>query len=210
MDMHATAAKAADNFPLQQSGTFSGRPGIAPEAEGLRGGAQPLQVVFVFLPGNVPWMRVANQHLPLVLGPAECNGTLAERVLALRALGILEHLPHGRLAHIQVGAALQMAGSNFLACLDAHGFVSSLPFKAMLASILTIPAATDPQSHLPAAPAVEEGQRGIHLRNTLRGSFPAGPHRRRHPHLSAATTGSAAFLIFVFHAESPPCARLPG
>jgi len=64
MDMHATAAKAADNFPLQQSGTFSGRPGIAPEAEGLRGGAQPLQVVFVFLPGNVPWMRVANQHLP--------------------------------------------------------------------------------------------------------------------------------------------------
>jgi len=40
----------------------------------------------------------------------------------------------------QVRAALQVTGSDFLVCLDTHGFISSLPFKAMLASRRTISA----------------------------------------------------------------------
>src|SRR6266536_2117256 len=36
---------------------------------------------------------------------------------------------------VRVRAALQMTGSDFLVCLDTHGFISSLPFKAMLASV---------------------------------------------------------------------------
>ena len=40
----------------------------------------------------------------------------------------------------QVRAAVQVTGSDFLVCLDTHGFISSLPFKAMLASRRTISA----------------------------------------------------------------------
>ena len=45
---------------------------------------------------------------PLV-GPAECRRARAKRVLALRALDVLDDLPHRGLPDVQVGRALEMA-----------------------------------------------------------------------------------------------------
>ena len=54
------------NLSLQQSGTFSSRPGISLEAEGLGGFPELLFVAFILLPGDIRRMGVANQHVPLV------------------------------------------------------------------------------------------------------------------------------------------------
>lgn len=82
MYVHAATAKAADDPSLQQSRAFSRRSRITLEAEGLGGCAQALQVGLILLPGYVPRMRVANQHLPLIRGqmfvPITAVGLLAE------------------------------------------------------------------------------------------------------------------------------------
>jgi hypothetical protein len=55
-----------------------------------------------------------------ILRPAEGDGPLAEAVLALGALGILEDLPHGRLADIEIGVPLEMTGGDFLGGVGIH------------------------------------------------------------------------------------------
>ena len=47
--------------------------------------------------------------------PAQRHGALAQRILALGALGVLEDLPHRRLPHVQVGVAAQMVGGDLQA-----------------------------------------------------------------------------------------------
>lgn len=54
-------------------------------------------------------------------GPAERYRAAAKRVLALRALGVMQHLFQRGLAHIQIGAALEMAGVDLALCIRTHG-----------------------------------------------------------------------------------------
>ena len=46
--------------------------------------------------------------------PAEGDGPFTQRILALRALGILEHLAQGGLAHVEIGVATQVLGADLL------------------------------------------------------------------------------------------------
>ena len=52
--------------------------------------------------------------------PAQRHGALAQGVLALGALGVLEDLAHGRLAHVEVGIAPQVAGGDLLVSFATH------------------------------------------------------------------------------------------
>ena len=119
MDMHAAAAKPADDPPLQQGGAFSRRPGVALEAEGLGGSAQPLQVAFVLLPGNVPGMGVANQHQPLILGqifmPISAVGLLAEAPAPESVSTGIEGMVHDA-----AGPAQRQGGPNQLTLVRAR------------------------------------------------------------------------------------------
>ena len=47
-------------------------------------------------------------------------------VLALGALGILEDLPHRRLADVEVRASLEVTGGDFLVGIAAHGLISCI------------------------------------------------------------------------------------
>ena len=49
----------------------------------------------------------------LLVAPAECDGATAQRVLAFRALDVLEDLPHGGLPNVQVGAPFEMVWLDF-------------------------------------------------------------------------------------------------
>ncbi len=49
----------------------------------------------------------------LIVAPAECDGAATQRVLAFRALDVLEDLPHGGLADVQVRAPLEMVRLDF-------------------------------------------------------------------------------------------------
>src|SRR5207249_1177466 len=75
-----------------------------------------------------------------VCRPPERHGALPERVLALGALGVLDDLPDGRLADVEVGVALEVQGRDLLVRLGGHAFVSFswLP-STMLASTRTKP-----------------------------------------------------------------------
>lgn len=46
--------------------------------------------------------------------PTKCNGTVAQRVLTQRALGVLQDLAQRRLTHIQVGHAREVRGRDLL------------------------------------------------------------------------------------------------
>jgi len=52
--------------------------------------------------------------------PAEGKGALAQRVLPLGALGILEHLAQRALAHVQVRLALEMRGGDLVVQFEVH------------------------------------------------------------------------------------------
>ena len=49
----------------------------------------------------------------LLVAPAEGNRTTAKRILPSGALGILDDLPHRRLADVQIGAALEVMRLDF-------------------------------------------------------------------------------------------------
>ncbi len=68
--------------------------------------------------------EVAVDDDDALLGPAERHRALAQAVLALGALGVLEHLPQRRLAHVQVGVALEVAGLHLLMEIVHHAMAS--------------------------------------------------------------------------------------
>ena len=58
--------------------------------------------------------KVAVDHPDPLHRPAQRHRPLPQGVLAQGALGVLEHLPHRGLAHVQVGVAPQVALGHFL------------------------------------------------------------------------------------------------
>ena len=68
--------------------------------------------------------EVAVDHDDAFLGPAQRHRALAQAVLALGALGVLEHLPQRRLTHVQVGVALEVAGLHLLMGIVHHAMAS--------------------------------------------------------------------------------------
>jgi hypothetical protein len=54
-------------------------------------------------------------------GPAQRDRTLAQRVLALGALGVLEHLAQRRLANVQERVATKMVGADLHGRVSGHG-----------------------------------------------------------------------------------------
>ena len=65
--------------------------------------------------------EIAVNHVNALGRPPERHGLLAQGVLARRALGILQHLAQGRLAHIQVGITLEVMGHHALGIVSRHG-----------------------------------------------------------------------------------------
>ena len=68
--VHAAAAQAADDPALQQRRPFARRPAAAREAERLGRGPELRGDALVLLPRDVGRVRVANQHVPLLLRQA--------------------------------------------------------------------------------------------------------------------------------------------
>jgi len=68
----------------------------------------------------------------LVVTLTKCDCTLAERILPLRALDVLDHLSHRRLADVQVRSALEMARLDF--CRLVHGVPQLPAFMTIAAS----------------------------------------------------------------------------
>jgi hypothetical protein len=68
--------------------------------------------------------EVAVDHDDALLGPAERHRALAQAVLALGALGVLEHLSQRRLTHVQVGVALEVTGLHLLMGIVDHARTS--------------------------------------------------------------------------------------
>jgi hypothetical protein len=64
--------------------------------------------------------QIAVDHDDLLDGPAQCHCLLAESILALGALLVLEDLTDRGLPNIQVSVALQMAGVHFLMSIGSH------------------------------------------------------------------------------------------
>ena len=63
---------------------------------------------------------IAIHHDDLIFAPAERDGSAAQSVLALRALHVLDDLPHRGLSNIQVRAPLHMVRLHF------HGLAHDL------------------------------------------------------------------------------------
>ena len=74
-----------------------------------------------------------------VVGPSQRRRALPQRVLALRALCVLDDLPQRRLPHVEVRVALEVAGGDLLVGFGAHGLISLLVAMAMQASTPTTP-----------------------------------------------------------------------
>jgi hypothetical protein len=100
-------------------------------------GHQPLEAGPVDRGGaRLAQVRIDHDHA--VARPAERDGSLPQRILPLGALGILEHLSHRRLAHIQVGVAREVPGGDLLR--RVHGLIASgRRVSAMVASPWTRP-----------------------------------------------------------------------
>ncbi len=64
--------------------------------------------------------EVAVDHDDPIERPAERGRSIAQRVLALRTLGVLENLAQRRLAHIEVRHAREMCGSDLLMSFDGQ------------------------------------------------------------------------------------------
>ncbi len=74
----------------------------------------------------------------LLVAPTEGDGASAERILALGALGILDDLPHRRLADVEISAAFEVVTLNFDVCV--HGDIRS--FKSVWFVLVAIVART--------------------------------------------------------------------
>src|SRR3990167_8491650 len=75
--------------------------------------------------------------------PAERDRALAQRVLAVGALGILDDLPHRRLPHVQIRRTSKMMRGNLLMSI-AHVWISSEMAIAMFANTQITSAWTSP------------------------------------------------------------------
>ncbi len=64
--------------------------------------------------------EIAVDHHDLLEGPAQGDGALAQGILALRALGVLQHLAQRALADIQVRLSREMRGRDLLVGLGVH------------------------------------------------------------------------------------------
>ena len=99
-------------------------------------GHQALEALAVHCRGpRLAEIRVDDDHL--LRGPPQRHGALAQPVLALRALGVLEDLPHRRLPHVEVRVALEVSGRDLLLRFGAHRFLSFPADLARLASTCT-------------------------------------------------------------------------
>jgi hypothetical protein len=123
-------------------------------------GDQLLETGAVTVRPREPLVAVDDQH-PL-RRPAQGDGALAQGVLALRALAVLEHLAQRALADVEVGEPLQVAGRHFQVLLGVHAqhllrlesaISASTRTSSALASVRT------PTSRGPAgAPAAGRGR----------------------------------------------------
>ena len=67
--------------------------------------------------------------------PTEGDRALAQIVLSLRALGVLEDLVQGRLPDIQVGVAFEMARRDLVVCSLAHAPTSAAAAPTIVARV---------------------------------------------------------------------------
>src|SRR6266545_7951184 len=88
-----------------QSGDFQAEHDAGPSHADV--GDQPLEAVAA-LGGGARASQVLVDHDHLLGRPAQCDRPLAQRVLAVGGGGVLDHLPQGGLAHIQVGGPAQV------------------------------------------------------------------------------------------------------
>src|SRR5439155_15395615 len=103
----------ADHFSLQQSGTFSRRPGIPLEAEGLGGLPELLFIAFILFPGDVAGMSIANQHQPLLSRqPFVAQPSVGALTMPATAKDISTRIP--RAMHGGAGAAQRQRRPNQL------------------------------------------------------------------------------------------------
>lgn len=72
----------------------------------------------------------------LVFNRNSCSASAGARILPLRALDILKHLPHRRLSNVQIGAAREVPGLDFEGI--AHDVLRSLTFIAIDANTYTM------------------------------------------------------------------------
>jgi hypothetical protein len=64
--------------------------------------------------------EIAVDDDDLLEWPAKSEGPILQRILALGALGILEHLAQGALANIQVGETTEVAGGHLQMLFSVH------------------------------------------------------------------------------------------
>ena len=95
---------------------------------------------FPFDRGGTRLAEISIDNDDPIVWPAQRDRALAERILAFGTLGVLKHLPDRRLPDIQVGAALEVTGGDFLMRLDTHTLISCLAAMAMHASTRTMSA----------------------------------------------------------------------
>jgi hypothetical protein len=80
---------------------------------------------------RLPEVRIDHDHL--LLAPPERDGASLQGILALGAFAILQHLAQGRLAHVQIGIALEVAGLDFGVDEVAHIGLSRVLANTMVA-----------------------------------------------------------------------------
>ena len=81
---------------------------------------------------------VAVDDDDLIVSPAQRHGPLTQRVLALGALGVLEHLTQGGLANVEVGGSAEVARGDLLRSLRGHEVTSRAVASAISASSAAI------------------------------------------------------------------------
>ena len=93
-------------------------------------GDQALEALAIGRTGaRLPEVGIDDDHL--LLPPPERDGASLQRILALGAFGILQHLAQRRLAHVEIGVALEVAGLDFGVDRVAH-----IRFSRALASTM--------------------------------------------------------------------------
>jgi hypothetical protein len=84
--------------------------------------------------GGAGLALIVVYHDDLILAPAERHGPAAQGILTLRALHVLDNLPHRRLSNIKVGTPFEMMRLHFQGF--AHGVAPRyFGFMAMAAKI---------------------------------------------------------------------------
>ena len=134
--------------------------------------------------GGARQAEIAVDHHDAFGPPAQGDRSLAQGVLPGRAFGILEHLAHGRLAHIQISVPAQVVGTDLLVGF-AHAASSRRRWLA-IASRMSIKAASSATGAGAGRGAVEgAGSSGEAVqpgRNAL-------PHQDREPAAVLASAG---------------------